>query len=648
MPDFNFNELPPQGFSSSYNGENLRNRLLPRTAESRFPSNGGKESREFDCNSGYSSPEQENLVAAIALRIRQSLDLSVILEQTVAEVRQFLQNDRVLIYRFEPDLSGVIVVESFNKASHSVYGRKIKDPCFAEKHLEKYKQGKVHIIDNVKTAELAPCYGDVLQDFGVQANLVVPIVAKEQLWGLLIAHHCDSPRQWHDSDVKLLKQLAIQVGIAVQQAELYDQVQSLNSYLEQKVNQRTAKLQNSVRFETLTRNVTEKMRDSLDEPQILQTVTQEIGRILQIERCKIELYNSDRTTAKIAYEYSNTLPNCQGVVRQVNDFPELCYQLLQKQSLQFVEKVPELSPINAQATRLVCPIYDDQGILGNLWLLRPKEEFFETAEISLVEQIANQCAIAIRQARLYQQSQIQVQELARLNLLKDDFLKTISHELRTPMSSIQLASETLEALLEREIGTHRSATFTKVLDIFRSACGRQNQLVDDLLTLCYIDAKKEMMTMQWIDLSAWLPQIVEQFEERIESQRQTLIIELEPDLPEFKSDISTIKRTLAELLNNACKYTPASETISISASTTSKGIRFSVGNTGAEISPLEQERVFDKFYRIPNHDPWQFGGTGIGLALVKNLIELLGGNVYLTSQSEKTVFTIDLPCEKVN
>jgi len=116
LPDFNFNELPPQGFSSSYNGENLRNRLLPRTAESRFPSNGGKESREFDCNSGYSSPEQENLVAAIALRIRQSLDLSVILEQTVAEVRQFLQNDRVLIYRFEPDLSGVIVVESLPRS----------------------------------------------------------------------------------------------------------------------------------------------------------------------------------------------------------------------------------------------------------------------------------------------------------------------------------------------------------------------------------------------------------------------------------------------------------------------------------------------------------------------------------------------------
>ena len=213
------------------------------------------------------------------------------------------------------------------------------------------------------------------------------------------------------------------------------------------------------------------------------------------------------------------------------------------------------------------------------------------------------------------------------------------------MSSIQLASETLEALLEKEIGSHRSATFTKVLNIFRSACNRQNQLVNDLLTLCYIDAKKELMTMQWIDLSVWLPQIVAPFKERVNNQQQALIIDLEPHLPQFKSDISTIKRTLAELLNNACKYTPSGETITVTASSVDEGIKLSVCNTGIEISPLEQQRVFDKFYRIPHHDPWKFGGTGIGLALVKNLLKLLNGTIYLNSQPGKTVFTIELPCE---
>ena len=591
------------------------------------------------------SQEKTNLLAVIALRIRQSLELEVILSQTVAEVRQFLQTDRVLIYRFEPDWSGVIVVESIRDQAQTIFGFRIEDPCFAAEHIENYRQGRVHIINNVSEANLAPCYADVLNTFQVKANLVVPIVASGELWGLLIAHHCESSRQWQAAEVELLKQLSTQVGIAVQQAELYEQVQSLNSYLEQKVKQRTAKLQSSVKFETLICKVTEKVRDSLDEPQILQTVTQELGRVLNIERCKIELYNSDRSMATVAYEYTIESPNCQGTVRQVANFPELYQQLLQKQSLQFVEKVPELSPRKIQATRLVCPIFDDRGILGNLWLLRPKEELFEQSEMMLVEQVANQCAIAIRQARLYQQSQIQVKELARLNIIKDDFLRTISHELRTPMSSIQLASETLEALLEKEIGINKSATFTRVLDIFRSACQRQNQLVDDLLTLCYIDTKKETMTMQWLDLSVWLPQIIEPFQERINTQNQELLVDVLPNLPLFRSDVSTIKRALTELLNNACKYTPAGERIIISARPMEDGIKLTVSNTGIEIPLSEQQRVFDKFYRIPNHDPWQYGGTGIGLALVKKLVELLGGKIQLESKQKQTNFMIFLPCE---
>lgn len=594
------------------------------------------------------SPEKENLVAAIAIRIRQSLELDLILQQTVVEVQEFLATDRVLIYRFEPDWSGVVVAESVTKQKYSISGVKIKDPCFASDHIEGYRKGRINILDNIKEIKLAPCYADVLHTFDVQANLVVPIVAKEELWGLLICHHCEAPRTWKTSEVELLKRLATQVGIAVQQAELYEQVQSLNLYLEQKVKLRTKKLRDSIKFDTLVRKINDKVRDSLDEPQILQTVTQELGRVLNIERCKIELYNSDRTTATVAYEYAIDLPNCQGASRQVNDFIELYQQLLQKQSLQFVEKVPELIPLNTQATRLVCPIFDDQIILGNLWLLRPPEEFFEQSEIILVEQIASQCAIAIRQARLYQQSLTQIQELARLNVIKDDFLKTISHELRTPMSSIQLASETLEALLEQEIGVNKSTTFTKVLDIFRSACKRQNQLVDDLLTLCYIDAKKEMVTIQWIDLPLWLPQITDPFTKRIENQQQQLKIEIAPDFPQFKSDISTLKRTLRELINNACKYTPPHQVITLSAQVIKQGVKISISNTGVEIPIAEQQRVFDKFYRIPHNDPWQFGGTGIGLALAKNLIELLGGRLELENEPNKTVFSIYLTCETMS
>ena len=592
-----------------------------------------------------SDEEKDSIVAAIALRIRESLDLNLILDRTAVEIRQFIQTDRVLIYRFEPDLSGVIVAESAEDSAEHISGLKIEDPCFSIEHVAKYREGQIQVIKNVKTACLDSCYQELLDSLGVKANLVVPIIANDRVWGLLIVHHCQSPRQWLNQEIELLKQLSIQVGIAVQQAELYQQVKSFNSYLEQKAKQRTAELQTTLEFESLVRKITEKVRDSLDEPQILQTVAREIGEVLNIERCKIELYNSDRTIATVAYEYTTEPPNCQGVEREIKNFAELYSQLLQKRATQFVEKIPELSPIDTQATRLACPIFDDAGILGNLWLLRPKEEFFQQYEISLVEQVASQCAIAIRQARLYKQSQEQLQELSQLNLLKDDFLRTISHELRTPMSSIQLASETLEALIEQQMGSNKSTTFTRVLNIFRSACQKQNQLVDDLLTLCYIDAKKEVTKIQWIDLPVWIPQIVEPFQERIEAQNQTLVVSVESDLPQFKSDISIIKRVLLELINNACKYTPAGETITFVAQAIDLGIKLQIVNTGIEISPVQQNRVFDKFYRIPNSDPWKFGGTGIGLALVKNLIGLLKGKIYLESQAGQTAFTIELPCE---
>ncbi|MCJ8283172.1 MAG: GAF domain-containing protein, partial [Rivularia sp. ALOHA_DT_140] len=138
-----------------------------------------------------SQVERERLLAAITLRIRQSLDLDSIINQTVEEVRLFLQTNRVLVYRFEPDWSGLMVAESVVEPYQAVIGSQLKDPCLKEKYIDKYKQGEIRAIENIETAQLAPCYTDLLVSFDVKANLVVPIIAEEKLWGLLIAQHCE-------------------------------------------------------------------------------------------------------------------------------------------------------------------------------------------------------------------------------------------------------------------------------------------------------------------------------------------------------------------------------------------------------------------------------------------------------------------------
>ncbi|ELS04582.1 signal transduction histidine kinase [Xenococcus sp. PCC 7305] len=402
-------------------------------------------------------------------------------------------------------------------------------------------------------------------------------------------------------------------------------------------------LQQALDFEALVRRVTDKIRDSLDEKQILETAARELAIVLDLSTCQIELYNLEQTTATIAYEHSITLPECQGRSRKIADFPELYQQLLQKSPLQLVEPIPEFNPQGIQVNRLACPVFDDRGILGNLWGLRPPTEVFTELEVQLMQQVASQCAIAIRQARLYQASNKQVEELAKLNQLKDDFLKTVSHELKAPMSSIQLATETMKTLLATKQNPQKSATFQRVLQIFHESCDRQKQLVDDLLTLCYIDAKAKTIQPELIDLHLWIQELIQLYLQRTRNHQQQLVLDLAAEPLNIAADPMILERIVRELLQNACKYTPASQTITIQTQAHESEIALCIINTGVEISAEEQKLIFDQFYRIPNNDPWEHGGTGLGLTLVKKLATMLEAFVDVRSENDQVVFCVRFP-----
>lgn len=158
---------------------------------------------------------REHLLGAITANIRQSLNLDEILNTTVAEVRQFLACDRSLIYRLD-EKSGVVIVESVSPHCLSILGMQIQDPCLSAKQcIEPYTRGHFQAVADIHSSGLRACYVDSLAQFQVRANLVVPILQGNNLWGLLVAQHCANPRQWQATEIDLLRQLATQVGIAV-------------------------------------------------------------------------------------------------------------------------------------------------------------------------------------------------------------------------------------------------------------------------------------------------------------------------------------------------------------------------------------------------------------------------------------------------
>ncbi len=178
---------------------------------------------------------RSQIFADLTLKIRQSLDLEDTLKTTVTEVQQLLQVDRVLLYQLDPRGSGKVVKEALtpHRRRAALLGLDILDPCFQDSYIDKYRQGRVRAIGDIYNSDIQPCHRDFLSQFGVRANLVVPILLggvdpdaspaakqKSVLWGLLIAHHCQEPRHWSEFEIDLLQQMGTQIGIVICRSNL--------------------------------------------------------------------------------------------------------------------------------------------------------------------------------------------------------------------------------------------------------------------------------------------------------------------------------------------------------------------------------------------------------------------------------------------
>ncbi|MEL6814791.1 MAG: ATP-binding protein [Cyanobacteria bacterium J06598_3] len=428
-----------------------------------------------------------------------------------------------------------------------------------------------------------------------------------------------------------------------------------NDSLSQTLQSHRAELKTALKLESTLKRITDRVRDSLDEQQILQTAVEELVEVLKVKAANTALYDLEEGTSTVYYECSAGIAPMRGRVSQMEAYSEVYHQLLAGQYLQFCSIFP--NPERGRVSMFAAPILDDRDVLGDLWLINDVGESLSELDIRLVQQVTNQCAIAIRQARLYQESQSQVRELERVNTLKDDFLSTVSHELRTPVTSMRMAIKLLgvtlnqthdlnEELAKPALEQGRIARYYHILE---EECEREISLINDLLDLQRLDVGNHPMLLQPIDLQTWLPKLANGFKPRANTREQTLTLHIPEDLPELTSDLASIERVLAELINNACKYTPPHHGIHISVESKPESqpetMLFSVINTGVEIAEAERQRIFDKFYRVPSADPWKQGGTGLGLALTQKLITHLEGSITVESGNNQTAFIVELPLD---
>jgi light-regulated signal transduction histidine kinase (bacteriophytochrome) len=171
---------------------------------------------------------QKHLFQVIT-RIRNPLDLETIFQATAQEVRQLMGADRVGMFRFHADSGwddGEFVSEDVDPAFPSAMAQKIHDHCFGEQFAVHYQQGRIQAVADIHAAGLSQCHIDILSQFKVRANLAVPLLQGDRLWGLLCIHQCQAPREWQNTEIEFVQLIAHHLGVALYQAELMAQLQA--------------------------------------------------------------------------------------------------------------------------------------------------------------------------------------------------------------------------------------------------------------------------------------------------------------------------------------------------------------------------------------------------------------------------------------
>jgi methyl-accepting chemotaxis protein PixJ len=229
--------------------------------------------------------ERERLVTQIVERILRSSDSESIFQTTVREVRHFLNADRVALFKFYPQSGyndGEFIAEDVLADYPSAIAAKVRDHCFGDRHAENYRLGRVWAATDIYEVGLADCHIKILSRFRVRANLVVPLLKGEQLWGLLCIHQCREPREWQTSEIEFAKQIAAQFSVAFQKAEYLTQVQN-----------QAERLAQEARRERLVAKILERIVQSSDVESVFKTAVKEVRHLMNADRVGVFQFYPD-------------------------------------------------------------------------------------------------------------------------------------------------------------------------------------------------------------------------------------------------------------------------------------------------------------------------------------------------------------------
>ncbi|MGD1911058.1 MAG: GAF domain-containing protein [Rivularia sp. (in: cyanobacteria)] len=402
--------------------------------------------------------KQRQILFEVVTKIRESLDLNVIFKTTTQEVCQWLQTDRVAVYRFNDDWSGEFIAEFVGEGWVKLVGSDLKK-VWKDTYLEKTQGGRYRFnqsiaIDDIYQAGYDDCHIELLEQFQAKAYAIAPIFRGEKLWGLLAAYQNSAPRQWQESEIKFLCQTATQFGVALQQAELFKQTKQQASSLKQATEQQKLLFQLVV-----------EMRKSLDLDTIFQITTKELRRILNADRVGVYQFIPGSEFNEGEFIAEDILPEFpSALAARIRDrcFGDDYAEKYRHGRVTTVDDIYNaglsechiaiLEPFGVKA-KIVTPVMNGDRLWGLLCVhqcAQPRK--WKASEVQFATQVAIQLSAALEQADLLAQSKLQNEQIGQtLNNLKQaqtqlvqsekmsslgQLVAGIAHEINNPVNFI--------------------------------------------------------------------------------------------------------------------------------------------------------------------------------------------------------------------
>ncbi|HEY9847979.1 MAG TPA: response regulator [Leptolyngbyaceae cyanobacterium] len=511
------------------------------------------------------------------------------------------------------------------------------------------------------------------QSADIRSSLIVPLICQQELIAVLALHQCGQPRRWQDDEVQLVFMVADQAALALAQARAYERSLAM------------------AKREALINTITSAIRSSLEPQAIFAAITQQLGQALNVDGCALSLWtecdefvqcvglydknlqssfaseeakfsshNNGRSTSQNVEKLRSTslLPSSDAALsvlksQNISQLPQslvpiagnpVLQQLIATQQpvvIHDLEQEPEMKgfdlPLRSSAAALmVVPLVSEGKIIGSITLREAtKSRHWQQVEVDLAQAVAAQAAIAVEHARLYQKTLQQAERLQELDRQKTEFFQNISHEFRTPLTLMM-------GPLESVVGQSQDLPYDQAAIALRN-CRRLLRLVNQLLDLQRLDAGRMQASFRPCDLVNMVSQIVESFRPYCEKKGLRLVTELNT-CPKLYLDPEKFDKVLYNLLSNAMKFTEAGGSIAVKVEPAGDHIRIQVKDTGIGIRTEQIPHLFERFRQAEGSVNRSYEGSGLGLALVKELVELHGGQISVESIYQAgTTFTVWMP-----